>query len=100
MEIGFRSSSQPVEEYFKFAVDTGFGRMDLGCNAPANFPHTFTDERIKRVRKLGGENGIRYGLNSASYVNNSEIMPKVRKASEEHLLEYIQLSGDTGQNIA
>ena len=96
MEIGFTSSPEPVEEYFKFAVETGFSRMDLGCSAPANFPHTFTDERIRRVRELGEEYGIKYGLHTASYVNTAEIMPKVRKASEEHLLEYIHLTEEIG----
>jgi sugar phosphate isomerase/epimerase len=70
--------------------------MDLGCSAPPNFPHTFTPERIRRVRELGEEFGIKYGLHSASFVNTAEIMPTVRKASEEHLLEYIRLTKDIG----
>jgi sugar phosphate isomerase/epimerase len=96
MEIGFTASPKPVEEYFSFASEYGFPRLDLGCSAPANFPHTFTGERIRGVRELGKSLGIKYGLHTASYVNTAEIMPKVRKASEEHLLEYIRLSKDIG----
>lgn len=92
MEIGFTASPKPVEEYFEFAAENGFKRLDLGCSSPSNFPHTFTKERIEEVRELGESYDIRYGLHTASYVNTAEIMPGVREASEEHLLEYIQLS--------
>ena len=92
IEIGFTASPKPVEEYFKFAADNGFRRFDLGCEAPVNFPQTFTKERIRRIRKLGERYSIRFGVHSASFVNTAEIMPTVRKASEQHLLEYIQLS--------
>jgi len=92
MEIGFSASRKPVEEYFEFAAENGFKRLDLGCSSPLNFPHTFTKERIREVRELGESYGIKYGLHTASYVNTAEIMPKVREASEEHLLEYIRLS--------
>ncbi len=94
MEIGFTASPKPVEEYFEFAASNGFRRMDLGCQSPLNFPETFSKERIAGVKRLGESYGIRYGLHTASYVNTAEIMPKVRKASEEHLLDYIKLSSD------
>ncbi len=96
MEIGFTASPKPVEEYFKFAAENGFPRLDLGCSAPSNFPHTFTEERIGRVKALGRRYGIKYGLHTASYVNTAEMMPRVREASEEHLLEYVRLSKETG----
>jgi sugar phosphate isomerase/epimerase len=96
MDIGFSTAPNPCEEYFKFASDNGFDRVDLGCSAPPNFPHTFTKERIKKVRELGKEFNIPYGLHSASYVNTAEIMPIVREASEQHLLDYITLSKDIG----
>lgn len=92
MDIGFSASPNPSEEYFKFAFDNGFDRIDLGCSAPSNFPHTYTKDRIKRVKELGKKYNIPYGLHSASYVNTAEIMPIVRKASEQHLLDYINLS--------
>ena len=66
--------------------------MDLGCSTL--FPHTFTEERIKGVNELGELYSIKYGLNTASYVNTAEIMPEVRGTSEEHLLEYIRLSSE------
>lgn len=92
LEIGFTASPKPVEEYFKFAADNGFPRLDLGCESPVNFPQTFTAQRVRRIKRLAEKHGIRYGLHSASFVNTAEIMPTVRKASEEHLLEYIRLS--------
>jgi sugar phosphate isomerase/epimerase len=96
MEIGFSASRKPCEEYFKFASDNGFDRLDLGCSAPPNFPHTFTEDRIERVKELGKEYSIPYGLHSSSFVNTAELMPLVREASEQHLLDYITLSKDIG----
>jgi sugar phosphate isomerase/epimerase len=92
MKIGFSASPKPCEEYFKFASDHGFDRLDLGCQAPLNFPHTFTKERIKRIKELSELYNVPYGLHSASFVNTAEIMPVVREASEQHLLDYIKLS--------
>jgi sugar phosphate isomerase/epimerase len=92
VQIGFTASPKPVEEYFKFAADNGFRRLDLGCENPVNFPQTFTKERIRRIKRLSEKYGIRYGVHSASFVNTAEIMPTVRKASEQHLLEYVRLS--------
>lgn len=88
MEIGFNSMPRPAEEYFQFAAEAGFKRMDLGCSAPANFPHTFTPERIRRVKELGKQYGIKYGLHTSSFVNTTEIMPRV--------LEYIRLTKEIG----
>jgi hypothetical protein len=88
MEIGFTAGPKPVEHYFKFASDNGFKRLDLGCSAPANFPHTFSEERINDVKALGKKWKIKYGLHTSSYVNTAEIMPQVREASERHLLEH------------
>lgn len=96
MKIGFSTSPKPCEEYFKFAFDNGFDRLDLGCSAPPNFPHTFTKDRIKRVKELGEKYNLPYGLHSSSFVNTAEIMPIVREASEQHLLDYIKLSKEIG----
>jgi endonuclease IV len=70
--------------------------VDLGGSAPPNFPHTFTKERIERVKALGNKYNIPYGLHSSSFVNTAEIMPIVRVASEQHLLDFITLSKDIG----
>lgn len=92
MDIGFTASPRPVEAYFPLAAEHGFRRLDLGCSAPANFPHTFTTERIARVKQLGQHYDIAYGLHTASFVNTAELMPQVRDAAEAHLIEYIRLA--------
>jgi len=92
MEIGFTAGPKPVEDYFKFAADSGFKRLDLGCSSSINFPHMFSEERIQNVKDLGKKWGIKYGLHTSSYVNTAELMPDVREASERHLLNYIKLS--------
>jgi sugar phosphate isomerase/epimerase len=96
MDIGFSTAPNPCEEYFQFAFDNDFDRLDLGCSAPPNFPHTFTKDRIKRVKELGEKYNMPYGLHSSSFVNTAELMPLVREASEQHLLDYITLSKDIG----
>lgn len=100
MRIARKAGPRPVEEYFEECKQLGFDYLELGCEAPSNFPHTFDDDRIARIRDLGQKYGIDYCLHSASYVNSAEIMPTVRKASEQHLIEYIQLASKLGaQNL-
>jgi sugar phosphate isomerase/epimerase len=91
-QVGFAASSAPVERYFPLALRHHVSWLEFGCQNPVNFPQTFDRERIRRVRRLMERSQVRCGLHSASFVNSAEIMPKVRKAAEEHLKEYIDLA--------
>jgi sugar phosphate isomerase/epimerase len=95
-QIGFAASSGPVERYFPLAQQHHVSWLEFGCQNPMNFPHTFHNERMRRVRRLMERSGVRCGLHSASFVNSAEIMPAVRKAAEEHLKEYIDLAAALG----
>lgn len=92
MKIARKAGPRPVEEYFDEAKMLGFQWLELGCEAPPNFPQTFDDERINRIKDLREKYGIGYCLHSGSYVNSAEMMPTVRLASEQHLVEYVQLA--------
>ena len=92
MRIGREAHPQPVEDYFKQSHELGFNWLELGCESPVNFPHTFDERRVNLIRDLGQKYGISYCLHSASYVNSAEIMPTVRKAVEQHLIEYLRLA--------
>jgi sugar phosphate isomerase/epimerase len=92
MKIAHRTGFNRVEEYFQECRDLGFEMIELGCEAPANFPHTFDDARIAGIRDLAQKHGVGCILHSGSYVNSAEIMPTVRKAAEQHLIEYVQLA--------
>ena len=95
-QIGFAASSGPVESYFPLARRHHISWLEFGCQNPVNFPQTFDHERIRRIRRLMDRSQIRCGLHSASFVNSAEIMPRVRKAAEEHLKEYIDLAAALG----
>lgn len=96
MRIGRKARTRPVEDYFEESRDLGFNWLELGCESPINFPHTFDDQRIARIRDLGEKHGIVCSLHSASYVNSAEIMPTVHQAVEQHLIEYLQLAARLG----
>lgn len=95
-QIGFAASSGPVERYFPLAQRHRVGWLEFSCQNPVNFPQTFDRARIRRVRRLVETSGIRCGLHSASFVNTAEIMPTVRKAAEQHLREYVDLTAALG----
>ena len=95
-QIGLAASSGPVERYFPLARRHGVSWLELACQNPVNFPHTFDRARQKKVRALVDRTGIRCGLHSASFVNTAEIMPTVRKASLDHLKEYVDLTRALG----
>jgi sugar phosphate isomerase/epimerase len=95
-QIGFSASSGPVERYFPLARRLGVRWLELACQNPVNFPQTFDRPRIRRVRRLAEQTGIRCGLHSASFVNTAEIMPTVRRAALTHLREYVDLTAALG----
>jgi sugar phosphate isomerase/epimerase len=95
-QIGFAASSGPVERYFPLARRHRVAWLEFACQNPVNFPQTFDGARVRRVRRLIEQSGIRCGLHSASFVNTAEIMPTVRKAAEAHLREYVDLSAALG----
>ena len=96
MRIARKAGPRPVEEYFDECHALGFDYLELGCEAPDNFPHTFDEARIARIKDLAQKHQIDYCLHSASYVNSAEIMPTVRGAAEQHLIEYVQLASRLG----
>jgi len=81
-----------MEEYFSFAKENGFPWIELSCNNPNNFLDKWTPARVSGIRKLRDKAGVKYGLHSASFVNAAEIEPTVRKAVQQHLIDYVELA--------
>lgn len=98
-QIGLSTGKGPLEEAFSFAAEQGVQWLELACQEPANFPHTFNGARIDRVRGLIADYRMRCVVHSASFVNMAEIMPGVREAVEQHLKEYIQLTSRLGCDV-
>ncbi|MBU2055780.1 MAG: sugar phosphate isomerase/epimerase [Proteobacteria bacterium] len=92
MKLCFNAGPQPLEEYFSFAKENSFPWMELSCNNPNNFLDKWTPARIDGIKKLRDRAGVKYGLHSASFVNAAEIEPTVRKAVQQHLLDYVELA--------
>lgn len=92
MKLCFNAGPQPIEEYFAFAKENGFPWIEMSCNNPNNFLDKWNPERISGVKKLRVQAGVRYGLHSASFVNAAEIEPTVRKAVQQHLMDYVELA--------
>jgi sugar phosphate isomerase/epimerase len=94
MKLCFNAGPNPMEEYFPFAHENGFPWMELSCNNPNNFLSTWNPQRIDNIKRLRDKYCLHYGLHSASFVNSAEIEPTVKKAAQQHLLDYIQLAHD------
>jgi sugar phosphate isomerase/epimerase len=92
MKLCFNAGPQPVEEYFSFAKENGFPWIELSCNNPNNFLDKWTPARVSGIRKLRDQAGVKIGLHSASFVNAAEIEPTVRKAVQQHLMDYVELA--------
>jgi len=92
MKLCFNAGPQPLEEYFSFAKENGFPWIELSCNNPNNFLDKWTPARISGIKKLRDQAGVKYGLHSASFVNAAEIEPTVRKAVQQHLIDYVELA--------
>ena len=92
MKLCFNAGPQPIEEYFSFAKENGFPWIELSCNNPNNFLDKWTPARVSGIKKLRDQAGVKYGLHSASFVNAAEIEPTVRKAVQQHLIDYVELA--------
>jgi sugar phosphate isomerase/epimerase len=92
MKLCFNAGPQPIEEYFPFAKENGFPWIEMSCNNPNNFLDRWNPARISAVKKLRDQAGVKVGLHSASFVNAAEIEPTVRKAVQQHLMDYVELA--------
>lgn len=92
MIIAFNAGPRPVEEYFEVAKENGFSYLELNSASPYNWPDKFDQKRIDGVRRLRDKHGMDYGLHSASFCNTAEIIPEFRKATVEHLINYVELA--------
>jgi len=89
-------SSWPLEQAIQFAVEHGFSRVDFNADNAANYPRTFTSERIARVRSLVTDHGVRVGIHSSSAVNMAEITPVMAAAADEYVRQNLDLSRAIG----
>ena len=85
-------SSWPLEQAIRFAVDNGFTRVDFNADNAANYPGTFTPERVDLIRSLIAERGVAVGIHSSSAVNMAEITPVMASAADEYVRQNIELA--------
>jgi sugar phosphate isomerase/epimerase len=99
-ELGFASGGMPAEEAFPFAVQHGFRWLEVATSSAENFPDRLGADRIRAIRELADRHQVRLGLHTASFVNTAEVMPGVREAVLEHLLDQVRLGGELGCEYA
>ena len=89
-------SSWPLEQAIRFAVEHGFSRVDFNADNAANYPGTFTPERVELIRGLVAEHGIRVGIHSSSGVNMAEITPVMAAAADQYVRQNLDLAKTIG----
>jgi sugar phosphate isomerase/epimerase len=89
-------SSWPLERAIQRAVDFGFTRVDFTSDGAANYPATFTPERVAAVRTLAQDHGITLGIHSSSAVNMAEITPVMAAAADEYVRQNLKLAEALG----
>jgi sugar phosphate isomerase/epimerase len=89
-------ASWPLERAIDWASTHRFTRVDFNADAPANYPATFTDERIARIRAATAGGGISLGLHTLSAVNMAELTPVMRAAVDEYVRQNFALASSLG----
>jgi sugar phosphate isomerase/epimerase len=89
-------SSWPLEQAIRFAIEHGFSRVDFNADNAANYPVTFTPERVDAVRSLIAEHGVAVGIHSSSGVNMAEITPVMAAAADEYVRQNVDLAKALG----
>jgi sugar phosphate isomerase/epimerase len=88
--------SWPLEQAVRFAVEHGFTRVDFNADNSANYPGTFTPERVGLVRSLIADHGVRVGIHTSSAVNMAEITPVMARAADEYVRQNLDLAQALG----
>lgn len=89
-------SSWPLEQAIRWAVEHGFRRVDFNADNNANYPATFTPERVALIRGLISEHGVAVGIHSSSAVNMAEITPVMAAAADEYVRQNLNLAQALG----
>jgi sugar phosphate isomerase/epimerase len=89
-------SSWPLEQAIRFAIEHDFTRVDFNADNAANYPATFTADRVSLIRSLVAEHGIAIGIHTSSGVNMAEITPVMSAAADEYLRQNLDLSKSLG----
>ncbi len=88
--------SWPLERAIEWGAGHGFGRVDFNADGAANYPATFTPERVRAVRALAEGRGVRLGIHSLSAVNMAEITPVMAAAADEYVRQNLDLARALG----
>jgi len=89
-------STWPLEQAIRFAVEHGFSRVDFNADNAANYPGTFTPERVALTRSLAAEHGVAVGIHASSAVNMAEITPVMAAAADEYVRQNLDLAQALG----
>jgi sugar phosphate isomerase/epimerase len=87
--------SWPLEQAIRWAVERRFSRVDFNADHPANYPATFTPERVRTIRSLAAD-GVELGIHTLSAVNMAEITPVMAAAADEYLGQNFDLARALG----
>lgn len=85
-------SSWPLEQAIGWAVEHGFRRVDFNADNDANYPGTFTPERVDLIRGLVKAHGVAVGIHASSAVNMAEITPVMVAAADEYVRQNLDLA--------
>ena len=90
------SPAASLESVIDGAIARGFTRVDFNADRPDNYPGTFDDARVERIRDLAERHGVRIGLHTLSAVNMAEITPVMHRAADEYVRENFALAHKLG----
>ena len=86
----------PLEQAIEKAAELGFSRVDFNADGRANYPGTFTPERVQAIRALATQHSITIGIHSLSAVNMAEITPVMAAAADEYARQNVELAAALG----
>lgn len=89
-------SSWPLEQAIRWAVEHGFRRVDFNADNDANYPGTFTPERVALIQGLAAEHGVAIGIHTSSAVNMAEITPVMAAAADAYVRQNLDLAQALG----
>jgi sugar phosphate isomerase/epimerase len=95
--FGFNASTHTsIEDSIRWAAANGFYYIDFQADLPPNDLASFDEARVRRVRDLCEQHGVKIGLHPSSAINNAEYTPIMAEAVDAYLLANLDLAARLG----
>ncbi len=96
MRWGFVAFPKPPEAYLEFALEHGFGHLEIDLFSPAQWLSRFHRSRINALRKAMEAAGLTASFHAPYVLNLADFLPETRQAAVRYVERLLQVAHELG----